>query len=85
MARAFPLYTAKTQKGKPLSSEGRDVSISFLDDKGAPVEDSAALLAAEVVSEGVRLAARLVDTPPENMKPSDFAEECKKVASALPL
>ena len=83
VARAFPLYTAKTNAGRPPTEGCRTVSVSFVDDSGALLEDTHALRAAEAVAQGVRLACRLVDTPPEQLSPSEFVDECKKVASEL--
>ena len=59
VARAFPLYTAKTNAGRPPTEGCRTVSVSFVDDSGALLEDTHALRAAEAVAQGVRLASRI--------------------------
>jgi len=59
--------------------------VSFYGESGDLLEQaSPALSAAAAVADGVRLATRLVDSPPELLTTDEFASECEKVASMLP-
>ena len=84
VAKAFPLYSLKTQNGNPKAESARDIHVSFVDASGTVMQEGGAMRACEAVSQGVRLACRLVDTAPEQMSSEDFAAECRKVANALP-
>ena len=39
VARAFPLYSVKTNKGKPKDEPGRNIHITFADASGQTVQD----------------------------------------------
>lgn len=91
VAKAFPLYSRKTngsKKGEEKEKEEGDdcntLNVSFLDEENnAVVDDPATLQAAVSVTEGVRLAARLVDTTPEELTTDAYAEECRAIAKEL--
>jgi len=82
VARAFPIYSSKTRDGKK-DQEKREVSVSILDEGGVPVADADSLKAAEAASRAVRMAARLVDTPPAELTTEAFSRECKILADDL--
>ena len=85
LAKAFPLFSSKSSPSDDEQTEARKVQATFVKADGTEVKDKARLNAATVASEGVRLAARLVDTPPEDMTTEIFAEEAKQVAAELPV
>lgn len=73
VARAAPEFSRKTSTGpdRPV------VTAAFYH----PDLDESAVARATSVAESVRFAARLVDTPPEEMGPVALLEEAKKVAA----
>ncbi len=71
LAQAFPLYNARSGKTKM-----RTVTVHLMSPVGA-VSDPSLLFAAE----GVRMAARLVDTPTNVLNTSVFIEEARQVAA----
>uniref|UniRef100_A0A7S1ZBT7 Cytosol aminopeptidase domain-containing protein n=1 Tax=Trieres chinensis TaxID=1514140 RepID=A0A7S1ZBT7_TRICV len=87
VARAFPLYSRKTadppKEGKEGGEKTLNVRVAFLDEEGGAVEDDESVRAAAAAAESVRLAARLVDTPPAELTTEAFADECAKVAKEL--
>jgi leucyl aminopeptidase len=81
VSRAFPLLSMKTAK---KDDSPRHVRVTFVDAFGSAIQDPAVhLAAAEAVSEGVRLACRLVDMPPDQLTTDSFAAEARSVAAAL--
>lgn len=78
VAKAFPLYSRKSS-----NSEDRSIQVSFVDETGNTAADEASLKAAQAVTEGVQLAARLVDMPPAELTTEVYAEECRKIANEL--
>lgn len=54
----------------------RMIHVSFLDSKGKIVKNESEINAARETAEGVRLACRLVDTHPEELTTTAFAQEC---------
>ena len=74
-ARGFPALSLKTAKDGE-----RSVALCIVDVDGAPVGDAAELQAAV---DGVRLAGRLFDTPPDALTTTAFVEEAKAVAAAV--
>mmetsp|Transcript_3946 Transcript_3946/g.10889 ORF Transcript_3946/g.10889 Transcript_3946/m.10889 type:complete len:598 (-) Transcript_3946:105-1898(-) len=83
VARAFPLYSRKTDGGKPKDEVDRTVSVTLLDGSFKAVEDDASTSAMAAAAEGARLAARLVDTPPEELTTEAFSAEAQSVAKSL--
>nr|XP_008512266.1 PREDICTED: probable aminopeptidase NPEPL1 [Equus przewalskii] len=78
LARAFPLFTHRS--GASRRTEKKTVTVEFFlvgQDNG-PVEVSTLQCLANA-TEGVRLAARIVDTPCNEMNTDTFLEEIKKV------
>jgi len=88
LAKAFPLFSKKTTNkssqeegndggaGDPTDDDERVVHVTFLDEKGNIVKNPAQIQAAKAAAEGVRLACRLVDTHPEELTTTAFAQEC---------
>lgn len=56
--------------------EERMIHVTFLDSKGKVVKNEVEIAAAKEAAEGVRLACRLVDTHPEELTTTAFAQEC---------
>ncbi|XP_023597195.1 probable aminopeptidase NPEPL1 [Trichechus manatus latirostris] len=82
LARAFPLFTHRS--GAARRTEKKTVTVEFFlvgQDNG-PVEVST-LQCLVNATEGVRLAARIVDTPCNEMNTDTFLEEIKKVGKDL--
>uniref|UniRef100_A0A8D1VNR4 Cytosol aminopeptidase domain-containing protein n=1 Tax=Sus scrofa TaxID=9823 RepID=A0A8D1VNR4_PIG len=82
LARAFPLFTHRS--GAARRPEKKTVVVEFFlvgQDNG-PVEVST-LQCLTSATEGVRLAARIVDTPCNEMNTDAFLEEIKKVGQDL--
>lgn len=93
LARAFPEFTKKTgmckkkkkrseegdgsEEGDDAKDEGRVIHVTFLDGKGRVVKADAELQAAQAAAEGVRLACRLVDTAPDELTTTAYAQECQ--------
>lgn len=85
MARAFPLYGHTSRKWPsgavtPAPSPSRNVSVYLRVPKDTWLGVLADLTAA---AEGIQLAARLVDTPPNVLHTSAFVEEAMAVARGL--
>jgi probable aminopeptidase NPEPL1 len=84
VAKAFPIYSAKTTtttSDDPLSLVPLDVHVAFYNEDGNPIgTDFESISAAAAVSDGVRLAANLMDTPPEELTTETFADQCKRIA-----
>eukprot|EP00986_Skeletonema_menzelii_P012922 scaffold7298_cov150-Skeletonema_menzelii.AAC.22 len=86
IGRAFPLFNKKTKSKKTESDAGEDgdnddeeermIHVTFLDSKGRVVKNQLEIDAAREAAEGVRLACRLVDTHPEELTTTAFAQEC---------
>jgi probable aminopeptidase NPEPL1 len=78
VARCFPLFDRKTGqnngRGKPR------VTIAAVTSDGTPARADATV---KNTVEAVRLAARLVDTPPEDMKTADVEKEARAAARGI--
>lgn len=85
VAKSFPSYSRKTKDGVPVSEgDEREVRVSFVDDKGADAAvNGEALLACKVAADAVRIAGRLVDTPPEELTTTAFSEYCRSAVDEL--
>ena len=97
VAKAFPVYSRKTKSKDDDDENGngndkedsdptntRSIQISFWDDAGIVLDTKEdATIAALAAVEGVQLAARLVDTPPEELTTDVYAEECRQLAHQL--
>ena len=76
IAKAFPLFSMKSNK-----SEDKNVDVAFCKSDGSFVDDSEQLKAAQSVATGVQLAARLMDSHPELLTTTQFAEEVESLVS----
>ncbi len=88
MARAFPLYSSTSRKrpgagaaSVPAPPPSRNVSVYLLVPRDAW---DAMQMDLTAVAEGIQLAARLVDTPPNVLSTTAFVEEALSVARGLP-
>eukprot|EP00804_Cyclotella_cryptica_P027020 CCRYP_013661-RA/>CCRYP_013661-RA protein AED:0.04 eAED:0.04 QI:154/1/1/1/1/1/4/64/617 len=91
LAKAFPLFSKKTSSkssrdddhddgaSNQMNDDNRVVHFTFLDEKGNVVKNQAQIDAAKAAAEGVRLACRLVDTHPEELTTTAFAQECREL------
>ena len=82
IARSFPLFNMKTASKKDEKSEQDDdedrvVHVTFIDKKGSVIKSESEIQAAHAAAEATRLACRLVDTHPEELTATAYAEECK--------
>lgn len=87
LARAFPIFTKKTKKKKKSTEndagddededEERLIKVSFLDNNGVVIKSELETKAAAAAADGVRLACRLVDTHPEELTTTAYAEEIR--------
>ena len=88
VARAFPLYTCKQKSSTSEADDDRVISVDFLlaSSSGLPtrVTSEARLRAATVAADGVRLAGKLVDTPPQEMDTEALVAEARRVSTTLP-
>ncbi|XP_063315708.1 probable aminopeptidase NPEPL1 [Pelobates fuscus] len=82
IARAFPLFSRRSSASR--RSEKKSVTVEFLltGHNNGPM-DVTTLNCLANAAEGVRLAARIVDTPCNEMNTDDFIEEIKVVAKDL--
>ncbi|XP_053309401.1 probable aminopeptidase NPEPL1 [Spea bombifrons] len=82
VSRAFPLFTRRSSASR--RAEKKTVAVEFLltGQNNGPL-DTSTLKCLESASEGVRLAARIVDTPCNEMNTDHFIEEIKAVAKDL--
>nr|AMO02523.1 aminopeptidase NPEPL1 [Tityus serrulatus] len=82
IARAFPLYSRKSSSSSSLFT----VTVEFIivtngnDNQNLTENDIQCL---SIAAEGIRLAARIVDTPCSEMHTTTFLEEVKNVGEAL--
>mmetsp|Transcript_32942 Transcript_32942/g.72338 ORF Transcript_32942/g.72338 Transcript_32942/m.72338 type:complete len:561 (-) Transcript_32942:992-2674(-) len=89
IAKAFPLFSMKSTPTSSAASGGDGggeveplpVRVGFVAAKGDVGE--AHYRAATLAADGVRLAARLVDSPPELLTTTAFVEEAKAAVSRL--
>lgn len=72
IARAFPLYSRKSSKGK-MPSKTITVEFVIVGDNNTPIssEDANCM---SIVAESIRLSARLVDAPCQEMHTSAFVK-----------
>ena len=73
VARAFPTYSRKSGEKKKSRGKAR-MSVCFALRDGTPVS---APRDAKAAAEAVRLAARTVDVPPDDMTTAAFEKECR--------
>ncbi|XP_075231880.1 putative aminopeptidase NPEPL1 granny smith protein isoform X2 [Lycorma delicatula] len=93
IARAFPLYSKKTQRNGitignpaslPPSTTNSIVTVEFIivGDDTSPLSEKD-LVTLDVVCQGIRLAARIVDTPCNEMDVDQFLKEVETVKNEL--
>lgn len=80
IARAFPLYSAKSSSKELVDST---LSTSFIDSNLNPIGDGELWLGANAVAKGVRLAASLADMPPEDLTTEAYSGICKEISKEL--
>lgn len=97
LAKAFPLYSQKTiangnsttaeseqEPSSSISTLTTTIQVSFVTDEGQQAAlDSNTVSALTAVCEGVQLAARLVDSTPEELSTTAYAAECRRVADQV--
>uniref|UniRef100_A0A182R0W1 Cytosol aminopeptidase domain-containing protein n=1 Tax=Anopheles farauti TaxID=69004 RepID=A0A182R0W1_9DIPT len=88
VARAFPLYSRKTVKGVTVDAVPPTVHIEFLlvggDEANTEITEEDVLVLANVTV-GIRLTARIVDAPCNEMNVSGFLAEVEAIALELGL
>jgi len=94
VAKAFPVFSRKTSSpkkddddddsGDAATKNDRVIQIAFWKSNGDAVSvDERAARAALAAVDGVQLAARLVDMPPEELTTDAYAAECQALADSL--
>ena len=85
VARSLPLYHSKSSAGKNINaSAGVGVNVSFYSANGTPIPTDSPLYATTTaLANGVRLAAKLGDSPPAELNPNSYAAVCKSIATEL--
>ena len=94
IARAFPTYSAKstacrhTERGRGAVAVNGTVRVALFDASASAAGDAGAvtgdaLASAAAVADGVRLAARIVDTPPASMDPDALVAEALNACAEL--
>nr|XP_033819314.1 probable aminopeptidase NPEPL1 [Geotrypetes seraphini] len=82
IARAFPLFTRRSSASRRTEKKSVTVEFVLVGQNNGPI-DVSMLKCLESASDGVRLAARIVDTPCNEMNTSTFIEEIKAVGNDL--
>uniref|UniRef100_A0A8C9NPK1 Aminopeptidase like 1 n=1 Tax=Serinus canaria TaxID=9135 RepID=A0A8C9NPK1_SERCA len=82
LARAFPLFTHRSSASRRTEKKTVTVEFFLVGQNNGPME-VATLKCLASATEGVRLAARIVDTPCSEMNTDNFLEEIKKVGKDL--
>jgi leucyl aminopeptidase len=90
IGKGFPMFSLKSDKPPadgedPPSKEAKSVATKFvLAGTGDVVSDPEVLKAADVAAKAARFAARLVDTPPEEMNVPEVVAEARAIADMHP-
>ncbi|XP_005996253.1 probable aminopeptidase NPEPL1 [Latimeria chalumnae] len=82
IARAFPLYTRRSDLSDHGEKPAVTVEFTVVGDKNGHLSQTT-LTCLSNVAEGIRLAARIVDTPCNEMNTNDFLDEIDQVGSEL--
>uniref|UniRef100_A0A670I0K2 Syntaxin-16 n=1 Tax=Podarcis muralis TaxID=64176 RepID=A0A670I0K2_PODMU len=82
IARAFPLFTQRSSASRRTEKKSVIVEFFLVGQNNGPVEVET-LKCLESAAEGIRLAARIVDTPCNEMNTDSFLEEIRKVGKDL--
>lgn len=89
VARAFPLYSRKTTKGSASSDtvkpEAATVNVEFVLVGGGDELSDQDVKVLEYAANGIRLTAKIVDAPCNEMNVSGFLKEIETVAKELHL
>lgn len=88
MARAFPLYSRKSGGGGDNTDEKVTVNVEFILIENDTIDVANVLSPSDIevlsnTSNGIRLAARIVDAPCNEMNVSHFVNEITAIASEL--
>ena len=78
IARAFPLYSAKKQGEEPTP-----IRVGYATREGPLNAGPGPYTQSDAAARAVRLAARMVDAPPEELDTSAFVREARAVAARL--
>ncbi|XP_075702888.1 putative aminopeptidase NPEPL1 [Rhinoderma darwinii] len=82
IARAFPLFTRRSSASRRAEKKSIAVEFLFIGQNNGPMEVTT-LKCLESATEGVRLAARIVDTPCNEMNTDHFIAEIAAVGKEL--
>ncbi|XP_077316365.1 putative aminopeptidase NPEPL1 [Lithobates pipiens] len=82
IARAFPLFTRRSSASRRADKKCVTVEFVLIGQNNGPMEFTT-LKCLESATEGVRLAARIVDTPCNEMNTDHFVEEISAVGKQL--
>ncbi|XP_066521145.1 probable aminopeptidase NPEPL1 [Hoplias malabaricus] len=82
IARAFPLFSRRTTSSRRTEKKGVMVEFIIVGQDNGPLESST-LECVSNAADGVRLAARIVDTPCSEMNTDHFLEEIRAVGNEL--
>lgn len=88
IAKSLPLYHSKSKRKRDedetKTNPEAGANASFYNEKGdAVAADSPLWKTAGAVARGVRLSAKLGDTPPAELDPASYAEICRRAAEDL--
>lgn len=82
IARAFPLFTRRSSASRRVDKKSVAIEFLIVGQNNGPMEVTT-LKCLESATEGVRLAARIVDTPCNEMNTDHFVEEIAAVGKEL--
>ncbi|KAM5126731.1 putative aminopeptidase NPEPL1 [Mantella aurantiaca] len=82
IARAFPLFTRRSSASRRAEKKNVTVEFLLIGQNNGPMEFTT-LKCLENATEGVRLSARIVDTPCSEMNTDHFVEEISAVGKEL--
>ena len=78
-ARQFPLHSLKSDATDKTDEKGMNVTIVLHCPEGENCDSDSF----QEIGNGIRLAQRLVDTPPNILHTDEYVEECRTVASRI--
>lgn len=82
VARSYPLYSKKKSTSEKPESDAITYNVRFAT-SGGLIDSQEVYKNAEAASSAVRMAARIVDTPPAEMNVNDFVKEARGVRDRL--
>eukprot|EP00286_Rhodomonas_abbreviata_P011955 CAMPEP_0181328928 /NCGR_PEP_ID=MMETSP1101-20121128/23017_1 /TAXON_ID=46948 /ORGANISM="Rhodomonas abbreviata, Strain Caron Lab Isolate" /LENGTH=519 /DNA_ID=CAMNT_0023437929 /DNA_START=281 /DNA_END=1841 /DNA_ORIENTATION=+ len=83
VAKAFPLFNGKSKAEGEDEEAERTIRTSFVKADGSEVTEELRLAGARAAMGGVRRAANIADTPPEEMTAEALVQQATDVAKAL--